>query len=124
MDGGVPILSTYACTVGQSLPASNHFVTNLSNYFRVILQREQGQLNLNNILLNLPEALGTCAFSEASEDVILFGRAQPIDYTPSTCEKAFTEMKKMYNEKGNENLSLKTKVESLAEQVKLLTAQL
>ena len=37
MDGRVPTVTTYACPIGESLPANANFVMNLSNYFRIDL---------------------------------------------------------------------------------------
>ena len=39
-DGSVPIISTYACQIGQTLPANSNFVIDLSKHLRLILERE------------------------------------------------------------------------------------
>ena len=75
LDSCVPVVSTYACSVNQPLPANSNFVSNLSKHLRVILQRDQGRLDLKEVLINMPEAIGISAFSGTTEDIVLFGQA-------------------------------------------------
>ena len=72
-EGCVPVVSTYACLVGHPLSSNNSFVTSISKYIRTFLKRDQGQLDLKEVLINMPEAIGTSLFSGTIDEIILFG---------------------------------------------------
>ena len=89
-EGCVSVVSTYACLPEQPLSENNNFVTSISKHLRIFLERDRGQLNLKEVLINMPEAIGTSLFSGTFDEIILFGRAKPLEYKPSFADRAFS----------------------------------
>ena len=59
-------------------------------HFRFFLQRDQGRVNLKDVIMDLPEELGSSAFSGTNQEIILNGFAKPQQYVQSAYDRAFS----------------------------------
>ena len=89
-------------------------------HFRFFLQRDLGKLNLKEVIMNLPMELGSGAFSGTSQEIILFGHAQPHQYVQSAYDQAYSQLKSKSEAEvmslREENKSLKHEIMSIKEE--------
>ena len=71
---------TYACQAGEILPEYSNFENDLLDYIARNLEQGNGSVQLNSMLLGLPEAIGAIYEPRAAgKIVILNGISLPVE---------------------------------------------